>query len=117
MNTKNFGQELDEIWNRIDHAATEGKFSHQATIEIRKIYLGWDIGTQRLARRGFGKWLHSSSAKKRFDALSLIEGFPAGEIRQDLHPLKSKLEHKGGPEAAFELRRICEILEKFERHS
>ena len=112
MNTKNFGQELDEIWNRLDHAATEEKFSHQATIEIRKIYLGWDTETQRLARREFGKWLYSPNARKRFDALSLIEEFSTGEIGQDLYNLKEKLEHKSGPEAAFELRRICEILEK-----
>lgn len=117
MNTKNFGQKLDDIWDRIDHAATEEKFSHQATIEIRKIYLDWDIETQRLARREFGKWLHSPNPKKRFDALSLIEEFSVGEIRQDLQRLKGKLENKSGPEATFELRRVCDILEKLEKRN
>jgi hypothetical protein len=110
MSTDNSDQ-LDALWERIDHEAAEAKFSHQAVIELSRLYRGWDAEAQRVARRAFAGWLDSSNARKRFDALALIRQFSVSEATQALHELRARLEREKGPEAIFELRKVNEVLE------
>src|SRR5207249_4163158 len=67
----NDSDQLDALWERIDQEAAEAKFSHQAVIELSRLYRGWDAEEQGVARRAFAAWLNSSNARKRFDALAL----------------------------------------------
>jgi hypothetical protein len=106
----NDSYQFDALWEQIDREAAEQKFSHQAVMEISRLYRGWDAESQRVARPAFGRWLHSDNARKRFDALALIREFRVSEATRDLQELRVRLEGETGPEAAFELRKVNEVL-------
>lgn len=104
--------EINALWDRLDQEAVEAKCSHQALSEFSKEYGRWSAESQRIARKEFGRWLQSKNARKRFDALSLIEEFGAIEARGDLQNFKERLESQSGPEASYELDRVNAILTK-----
>ena len=115
MKDRSFYHEIESLWHSLDQTATESKQSHQATIELSRLYRAWDAEHQKLAREVFGEWLHSSNARKRFDALSIIDEFLISEAASGLYDLREKLRTDSSPEALFEIHRITGILEKFEQ--
>lgn len=103
-------QDFNELWELLDREATEAKMSHRAVIALSRLYGEWNPEIRQSANREFGRWLHSDNARKRFDALALVEQFSIVEADRDLSQLKSRLEGMVGPEAAFELRRVTDVL-------
>lgn len=109
MSTQDLDQ-LDELWERIDKEAMDAKLSQGAVLDLSRLYRGWDAGAQQMARQAFARWLDSTNARKRFDALALIREFSVIEAVPALQRLKTKLEREAGPEPAFELRKVNDVL-------
>jgi len=112
MNNKELAYQLCDLWEKLDKKAMERKASHEALLELRKAFSGWDQKTQRAARPVIAEWLRSENPRKRFDALALVEEFSICEAISPLRELIRKLDQESTAESKFNLKRATEVLRK-----
>ncbi len=105
-------EELNRLWEQLDREAMDYKASHMAYVKLKEMYARWDQDTRRNAIEVFAEWLRSENARKRFDALSLIDEFDIVDARPALESLAMSLVARPGPEAKHELKRVNEILQR-----
>ena len=103
-------QDLDALWERLNHEDAIDKVSNRITMRLSRMYRSWNLDTQQVADQTFRRWLNSENPSKRFDARSLIAELRILEAVPDLRVLRERLKDTPGPEALYELRRVDEIL-------
>jgi hypothetical protein len=81
-------RDLEGLWERFDAEAQAAKFSHEALLRLTDFYRGLDDEDRRVVDETLASWVLEGDARRRFDALALIDEF---RIRSALPALEEEL--------------------------
>jgi len=112
MKPTEFRRELDRKWTELDNEAMVQKNSTGALCELIKLYERLDGGDRILADEAITEWIQSTNARKRFDALALVDQFRIQAAIPQLEAAETKLQRRTDPEAPYELAKVKRILER-----
>lgn len=80
--------EFEELWAKLDADAQAAKFSHGAVLRLADFYRQLGEEDRRVVDEVLASWVLEGDARRRFDALALIDEF---EIRSALPALQAEL--------------------------
>lgn len=103
---------MDQRWADLDRKALASKNSQGALIDLMRLYAGFSPEERAMADQVLADWVESPDARKRFDALALVDRFAIDAALPGLRRLEADLERRKDHEAPFELAKVRRILQR-----
>ena len=107
-------EDFEALWAKLDADAQAAKFSHEAVLRLADFYRGLDEEDKHVVDEVLASWVREGDARRRFDALALIDEL---EIRSALPALKAELiglSEAVGPSAPTDRAKLRRIVAHFQ---
>jgi hypothetical protein len=114
MNLSEFRDRFEKYWTALDRDAVSRKDSHGVVFDLFEFYSQLDSDERALADQVLVEWIDADDARKRFDALALVDRFRVSAAVPKLRELDARLQQRTDPEAPYELAKVRRILRHVE---
>ena len=115
VSTNDVRTRLEKAWRALDREAQARKDSHGAVIALESFYRGLPDEELSIADQVLIEWAHSDDARKRFDALALIDEFSIVAALPSLRMLAHVFEDSSEASAPYDWAKVNRIIGRLTR--
>ena len=102
--------DFEDVWARFDIEAQSAKFSHEAVLRLAQFYGRLDEEDRQVVDRILTSWVLNGDARRRFDALALIDEFGIRSALPVLQSVLTRLEDAAGPSVRTDRAKLERII-------
>jgi hypothetical protein len=112
MNLLEFRDRFEKYWADLDRDAAARKDSQGVVFQLFDYYSRLNAEERAMADQVIVEWIDAGDARRKFDALAIVDQFRIVTAVPRLQRLETELQQRTDPEAPYELAKVRRILSR-----